>query len=240
MKKKTAKSNAKVSFPDPTGKEPVDPDVMLPEQVRRAAALSETLVTGKPLERMPQRNRTFPHSDVEIDEAMQYIDSGDLEAADPRVATIIALAREGAQHIKSRRRGAREPREKSENVTRRLEALLQVYRELSPHLQKKPTGTATIHFLRRRLVQKLGLQDSDDVISEDTIRQDIRQVRPLLRLIQRGIIPRTGRPSRQGPSGRTRQEMEAGRKAAAKAASASKAQVRSNRHAKPKHNRSEK
>jgi hypothetical protein len=72
--------------------------------------------------------------------------------------------------------------------------------------------------LRTSVIQKLHLRDDGDVISEETIRQDIRQVRPVLRLIQKGIIPRSGRPEKQPISDKTLQEMEAGRKAVARAA----------------------
>src|SRR6266852_5080755 len=42
--------------------------------------------------------------------------------------------------IKAHRRGARQPRKKSDNVTRRLEALLLAYRELSRNGQKIETA----------------------------------------------------------------------------------------------------
>jgi hypothetical protein len=228
MSKKLPQPEPKGFRPDPHRQHPpIDRKIQLPEPVRRAAARADALLTGKPFERAPQRNRTFSYSDTEIVEAMQYLDREGLQAGDPRVATIIALAREGAQHIKARRRGAHEPRENSENVTQRLGALLQAYRELSPNLQKRPTGATTIRFLRTAMVQKLGKKDTDHTISEDTIRQDIRLVRPYMRLIQQGIIPRTGSPKGQKEiSEKTKQEMEAGKKAVAAAESGKKAQVR--------------
>jgi hypothetical protein len=247
MKKKSPKPDECISLLETTGKEPlldpsgkvvVDENVQMPEQVRRAAELAEALVTGKPLARVPQRNETFPYSDAEIGEVLRSI--GGLQAKDARLATIIALAREGARHIQARRRGARQPREKSDNVTRRLQALIQAYRELSPNLQKRPTGVRTINSLRNSIIQKLGLQDDDDVISEDTIRQDIRQVRLLLRLVEKGLIPRTGKPSRQGISEKTRQEMEAGRRASERAAINKTTQIRPNRDTKPQHKKFEK
>ncbi len=229
MSKRSIKSNRLVSFPDPTGKEQIDPAVEAPEQVRNAAARADALVTGKPLAPPPLPNGTrrepkVPYTDAEIDEALQYIDSGDLKVTDARVATIIGLAHEGGRLIKAHRRGAQQLRKNSKKVTRRLEALIQAYRELSPHLQKRPTGVTAIMYLRKRIIEKLSLQDKDEVLSEDTIRQDIRLVRPLLRLIEKGIIPRTGSPKRQGISEKTRQEMVAGRTAVARAASANKAQ----------------
>jgi hypothetical protein len=137
MSKKLPQPEPKGFRPDPHRQHPpIDRKIQLPEPVRRAAARADALLTGKPFERAPQRNRTFSYSDTEIVEAMQYLDREGLQAGDPRVATIIALAREGAQHIKARRRGAHEPRENSENVTQRLGALLQAYRELSPTFKR--------------------------------------------------------------------------------------------------------
>jgi hypothetical protein len=59
------------------------------------------------------------------------------------------------------------------------------------------------------IVQKLGLRDGDDVLPEDAVRQDIRQVRPYLRLIQKGINPLTRKPNPQPLSKQTLREMEA-------------------------------
>lgn len=219
---------------------PIDEAVQPPGQVRRAAALAEARMTGKSLAPLLQPNRKVPYSDAEIDEALQYIDGGHLKVTDVRIGTIVGLAREGARHIKARRRGARQPREKSGDVTRRLEALIQAFLKLPERLKKRPTGTTTIRSLRKSVIKKLGLPDGDDVISEDTIRQDIRQIRPLLRLIQKGIIPRIGGPKRQGLSAKTQQEIEEGRRAVARAARASKAQRRSARDSKRQHNDFEK
>ena len=116
--------------------------------------------------------------------------------------------------------------------------MLQAYLELPPKLQRRPTGTNTIHFLRKKIIQKLALEDGDDVISEDTIIKDIQQIRSssaLMTLIRSGIIQRTGSPKKQVElSDKTKQEMEAGRRAVAAAASADKAQRRSNRATKNK------
>jgi hypothetical protein len=233
MKKKPAKSDKPISLLDPTGREPIDEDVQVPEQVRRVAALADSRVTGKSIPRAAQPNRTVPYTDAEIEEALQQLERGEVEIIGPNYETIIGLAREGGRLIKAHRRGARESREKSEGVTRRLEALLQAYRELSEGFQKRPTGLNTIRLLRKKVIQKLGLQDEDDLISEDTIRQDIRLVRPYMRLIQQGIIPRTGSPKRQQElSEKAKQEKEEGKRAVAAAESANKAQRRSNRRTK--------
>ena len=73
--------------------------------------------------------------------------------------------------------------------------------------------------VRQAVIQKLGVPDEDDAISEETIKKDIQQLGPLFRLVRQGIIPRSGKPIRQtGISDKTGQEMEAGAKAVAKAA----------------------
>jgi hypothetical protein len=220
---------------------PVDPEVRLPQQVRDAAARADALATGQPLAHAPQGNGAFPLSDAEIDEVLRSIGG---QVKDPRLAKIIALARVGAQHIKARRRGARKPRGISATVTRRQGALLQAYLELPLNLQRRPTGTNTIRFLRKKIIQKLELEDEDDVVSEDTITKDIQQIRSssaLMTLIRSGIIPRTGSPKKQVElSDKTKQEMEVGKKAVAAAASAKVAQSPSNRPARTSPNNFEK
>jgi hypothetical protein len=211
---------------------PIDKDVQLPHQVRRAAALADALVTGQPAVPIPTPKRTRSElkialTDAQIDEALQRWEQGGLKVTDPQFRTIIELAREGARLIKAHRRGARQPRKKSDSVTERLEALLQAYRELlqayrelSPKRQEYPTGTMTLGQLRKSMIAKLGLRDDNKVISEDTIKKDIEQIRPLLKLVRKGIIPPPGKPIKKQEtiSEKTRQEMEAGKRAVAKAA----------------------
>jgi hypothetical protein len=158
----------------------------------------------------------FPHSDAEIDEALQRLRSGKLQLIDPEFEIIRALAEEGARHIEARRTGARMPRKESSKVTHRLEALLSAYQQLPPRLQQRPTGTTTVRALRRLVVKKLGLRD--DEVSEETILSDMRQVRPLMRLIEQGKLPQPGEHlDKQEIMKRTALEMEAGRRAVARA-----------------------
>ena len=76
--------------------EGIDENVHVPKQVRRAAALAEARETGKPLAPPPEAKRAkrepkLPYTDAEIDDALQYMDSGDLKVTDLRVATILGL-----------------------------------------------------------------------------------------------------------------------------------------------------
>ncbi len=126
-----------------------DANVKLPDDVLHAAAVAEALISGSPVPPTPQSKQTgsrrIKYTVAQIDQVLQDWDKGALKPADPRFEIIIELAREGARHIKARRRGARQPRKKSDRVTRRLEALVQAYRGLSKKMQKTPTGeTAAI------------------------------------------------------------------------------------------------
>jgi hypothetical protein len=231
MSRRPIKSDAPVSFADATGKERIDQDVQLPEQVLHAAALANALVTGEPLAPVPARKRTrsdpkISCTDGEVDEALQRLDRGDVRISGPQSTIIIELAREGARLIKAHRRGARKERKNSPAVTRRLEAVLHGYRELPSHLQKRPMGKGTLLALRRRVSAKISPQH----ISDDTIKKDIEQFLPLLRLVRLAVIPPAGKQinKQQTISERTRQEMEAGKRAVAKAAAASRPHTPSN------------
>jgi hypothetical protein len=101
-------------------------------------------------------------------------------------------------------------------VTQRLEALVEAFIELPAKYQKNPTGKRTIERLRESVIKKLGLPDNDKALSEETVRSDIRQVRPILRTVQRGVIPSSGH--KKEISEQTRREMEAGKAALAESA----------------------
>jgi hypothetical protein len=217
--------------PDPNRTHPpIDDKVKLPRQVRLAAARAEDLIAGKqprPVEvTATTKSRSaskLPYSDAQIDAVLERWDQGNLKITDPEFSIIVELARECARLTKAHRRGAQKTRKTSKTVTKRLEALIQAFRELSPKLQAHPTGVPTIERLRKAIIQKLGLLDNDDVLSEDTIRQDIRQVRLLLRLVQKGQMPPPGRPrSKPELPERTRREMEAGRATSTRIAAANK------------------
>jgi hypothetical protein len=197
---------------------PPDENVKLPLQVRHDAAVADALANGQPVPQKPTAGRGFPHTDEQIDQALQFLQQGNLQPNNPLTSVIRDLAMAGAEHIKSVRRGARQPRENSDGVTKRMEALVQAYRELSPKMQAHPTGTETVRKLRRSTIKKLGLRDDDEVLSEDIIRHHIRQLGPIFSLIRKGIVPPAGpKPTRPKLlSQKTQKEMVAGKKALAK------------------------
>jgi hypothetical protein len=212
--------------PDPNrAHPPIDESVKLPRQVRLAATHAEGLIAGKQPQAAKVKAATaksgsaskIPYPDAQIDAVLKRWDQGNLNVSDRDFGIIIELAREGARLIKAHRRGAQKARKTSPAVTRRLEALVQAFRELSPKFQQNPTGQQTIERLRRAIMKSRSLR----ALSEDTVRQDIRQVRPLLRLVQKGKIPPPGQPRKKPElSERTRREMEAGRAAVARHAAA--------------------
>jgi hypothetical protein len=201
-------------------KPPLDENVKLPPQVRHAAAVSNALARGQPAPPKPKaepRRSGFPHGNAEIDNALRRLESGALQVSDPEFDVIRDLAKEGAQHIKSRRRGAREPRGNSDTVTRRMLAVLQAYGELSPKMRTHPSGAETIRKLRRSVIKKLGLKDQDELISEDLLRQDVQQFGPIFRLIREGVVPPPGPKSVDRKlSKKTQQEMIAGKRTLAR------------------------
>lgn len=97
--------------PDPNRKHPpIDENVHLPHQVRRAAAAADALSTGQPVAAVSPPKWTRSESkialtDADIDGALQFLDSGGLEVTEARIATIIELAREGARLPLERLRG---------------------------------------------------------------------------------------------------------------------------------------
>ena len=112
MGKKPTKSG-NISLP-PGSALPPDEKVIIPQQVKHAAAVANARATGQPLPPKPAaraRRPGFPHSDAEIDQALQRLRQGKLQLTDPDFKVIVDLAEAGASHIKSRRLGAQKPRE---------------------------------------------------------------------------------------------------------------------------------
>lgn len=210
--------------PDPNREHPpIEAGVSVPDQVSHAAALANALASGKAYSPTETRGKTaakvgFPYSDSQIDHALGRLDQGELQTTDPEFEIVKSLAVEGARLIKAHRRGARQPRKISDDVTRRLDALLEAVRELSPFRLKNLTGTETLRSLRASVIEKLGVKDRDKILSEDTIRSDIQLLRPLLRLVQKGLISAPGKPIvKAAMSDKTKEEMAAGRRAVARA-----------------------
>ena len=189
---KKPKKSGNISLP-PGSPLPPDENVFIPHQIKHAVAIADALATGQPVppkpEPEPAARPGFPHTDAEISEALQRLQNGKLRPDDREFNIICDLANEGANHIKSRRRGAGQPRKHSDKVKRRRKALLSGYEKLSQNLQKHPTGTETVRRLREFVIKQLNL--GDDEVSEDIIMHDIGEVRPLMRLIREKKIPRS-------------------------------------------------
>jgi hypothetical protein len=179
---------------------PVDPAVKLPRQHQLAIERAEDLVAG----RLP-RLLAVASAKISTDAIDAVLERWppDQGAFDPDFQFLLKVARELRRVIEARRRGAQKT---SEAVTRRLEALFQAYCELPSALQQQPTSQETVARLRGSVSEKVGLPG----LSELTVRQDIRQIRPLLRSVQNA---RARTPELEE---RTRQEQEAGRRAVAR------------------------
>ena len=180
---------------------PIDETVKMPRQVRLAVERAEDLIAGRqprpigvPAASAPSGSASKP-TDAQINAALAWLEAN-VNSSNPDSTVALEIFRQGERIIKARRRGAQKPRKASTLVTQRLEALFQAFRELPPKFRQHPTGVKTIERLRKATLQKLGLPDKDSVLSEDTIRQDIRQLRPLLRVVQEGRMPPPGLPSR--------------------------------------------
>lgn len=209
---KKPKNSDNITLP-PGSALPLDENVIIPSQVRHDAAVANARSGGQtaPPKPKPQSRPGFPHTDTEIDQALQRLRTGALQVGDPEFGVVCDLAEEGAHHIKSRRSGARKPRVTSDTVTRRMEAELQAYRELSPKRQAHPTGTLTIQDLHRSL-EKKGFD-----VTEEVLHQDLQQLRPILRLIRNGLVPKPGpKPVNRKLSKETKQEMIAGKRTLAR------------------------
>jgi hypothetical protein len=159
----------------------------------------------------PKRSRSKPKirlSDSEINEARKRLARGDKQFSDPLFSTIIGLARKGAKILKARRDGARKPRAQSDIVTRRMEAELRAYEQLSAKRQHLAHGRLTREKMRRSLEQILNIR-------EHTLRNDLKQIAPLLRLVRKGVVlvrqPKSVKLSRE-----TQREMVAGKRTLAK------------------------
>jgi hypothetical protein len=196
-----------------------DKNVKLPRQHQLAVKRVKALIAGKQPRPVKVNAATaksgsrFP-TDPEMDAARAWLEA-EVDPSKPESTNALKVFREGERIIKARRRGAQQPRTASDEVIQRLQALIPVFRELPSGLQQHHTGQKTLERLRSDLIQKLGLPDNDDDLSEDTIRKDIEHLRPLIRLVQEGKMPPPGQPPRAEPSELTLLVMEAGRRAIA-------------------------
>jgi hypothetical protein len=142
----------------------------------------------------------FPYPDTEITAAL----------SDPHShpELIEALARVGAKQVLGHRAGGRRARKPSAAIAKRLEAILETYCALGPKLQKCPTGTTTIRWLREGVIRRLNLRDDDAAISEDTVIKHAQELAPLFRLVRQGLIPHVAGPARQPLSAQEQRKLD--------------------------------
>ena len=200
--------------PDPNRNHPpIDETVKLPRQVRLAAERAEDLIAGKqprPVEVNAASAKSgsaskFP-TDHQMDAARAWLEAK-VDPSNPDSTIALEIFREGKRIIEARRRGAQKPRKTSKRAVRRVEFLLQAFKEFTPKFQKHPTGQQTVERLRKAVMQKLGVR----ALSEETVRRDIREIRSLIRLVQTGNMPPPGQP-RPEAAKRIRRQVEARQK----------------------------
>ena len=168
-----------------------DRNVKLPRQARVALEHAEALVAGRPPR--PVAADAASLTDAQIDAVLARLDQGKLSISDRDPGIVIALIREGARRIKADRQKAQAPKAqaarkaKAAAKTQRLRLVIEAVSKLSPTRKQYLTGTPTIKQLARVVGKKLG-----GPVSEATIRHDIRELRPFLRLVQKGLIPPPG------------------------------------------------
>ncbi len=181
---------------------PIDPDVKIPRRVRWDAARTDRYYQPGS-QYFPSPNPPVAPSKLEIDEALErwapekdspVYPAGGLLLTDPDFWVIQYVLRD-YRTLKSKfRKGGQRPRKPSLTIIRQLEATVEVYRGLSPKLQKYPTGTKTIEKLRAGVIKKLGMTDGDDDLPEDVVRKNVSELKVIFRLVRQGIIPPRNRP----------------------------------------------
>ena len=132
-------------------------------------------------------------TDAQIDAVLARLDQGKLSISDRDPGIVIALILEGARRIKADRQKAQTPKvqaarkAKDAAIKQRLKLVIDAVIKLPPKRKQHLTGTPTIKRLARVVGKKLG-----GPVSEATIRHDIRELRPFLRSVQKGLIPPPG------------------------------------------------
>src|SRR5438067_2185560 len=122
-KKSTKTDDGFVRFDPDSPIDGIDKNVKLPRQVLLGVTRAEALIAGKqppPVEvdaASAKIEKAFPYTDAQIDAVLERWDQGKWSVSDPEFGIILELAREGARHIKARRRGAQKIRKKSKAVT---------------------------------------------------------------------------------------------------------------------------
>jgi hypothetical protein len=129
----------------------------------------------------------FDYSDTQIENAtrrraLPFYTKEELEVRE-------ALIYHGAHLTMGLRTRNRKPRKKSDKIILRTQALFEICRALPPALQKHWYGKDTVQMIRERLIAKLKLADTDDTLPEDVIISDLKKIRVLLDMVEKGDIP---------------------------------------------------
>ena len=168
-----------------------DQNVKLPRQARVALEHAEALVAGRPPR--PVAADAAILTDSQIDAVLARLDQGKLSISDRDPGIVIALIQEGARRIKADRQKAQTPKAqaarkaKEAAKTQRLRFVIGAVIALPAKQKQHLTGEPTIKRLARVVGKRLG-----GPVTEATIRHDIRELRPFLRLVQKGLIPPPG------------------------------------------------
>ena len=164
-----------------------DQNVKLPRQARVALERAEALVAGRPPR--PVAVDAASLTNAQIDAVLARLDQGKLSVSDPDPGAVLALIREGARRIKADRQKAQTPKAqaaqkaKDAAIKQRHKLVIEAVSELRPKQKQYLTGTLTIKRLARVVSKRLG-----GPVTEATIRHDIRELRPFLRVVQEGRI----------------------------------------------------
>src|SRR5262245_58691855 len=162
-----------------------DENVKLPRQARVELERAEALVAGRPPR--PVAVDAASLTDAQIDAVLARLDQGKLSVSDPDPGAVLTLIREGARRIKVDRQKAQTPKaqaaQKAKDVAikQRLKLVVEAVIERPPKQKRYLTGTPTIKRLARVVSKKLG---GSVPVTEATIRHDIRELRPFLRVAQ--------------------------------------------------------
>lgn len=177
---------------------PIDLEVKIPRQVRWDAARAERYYQSES-QYCPLATPSAIPSKLEIDEVIERWASqtaGALFLTDQDFRVVQYVLRDYARLKSASRKGGQRQRQPAPKIMRRWEATVEVYRGLSPKLQKNPTGVETIKKLRAGVINTLGMADDGNVLPEEVVRKDVNELRIIFKCVRDGIIPFGKRPTK--------------------------------------------